>query len=120
MYDVFIFVSNISVKRPFAFPGVARCMISYLISFFYRPGQEEGNIPFVENAGFGKYSGDPTVIANTVSSWLASPSLLQSMQQAALTAARPKATLDIAKDLAAVVFATRKSQKEQVPVRVRT
>jgi 1,2-diacylglycerol 3-beta-galactosyltransferase len=68
-----------------------------------RPGQEEGNIPFVENAGFGKYSGDPSVIAETVSSWLENTGKLKSMQDAALKAARPQASLDIARDLAAIV-----------------
>lgn len=62
-------------------------------------------MPFVENAGFGKYSGDPTVIANTVSSWLASPDRLEEMRKAAFKAARPSATLDIAHDLAEMAFA---------------
>jgi 1,2-diacylglycerol 3-beta-galactosyltransferase len=75
-----------------------------------RPGQEEGNIPFVENAGFGTYSGDASEIANTVSSWLENPERLGSMRQAALAAARPHATLDIAKDIAAIVFAEKAKQ----------
>lgn len=79
-----------------------------------RPGQEEGNVPFVENSGFGKYSDNPRVIADTVSSWLSSPQKLESMRSAALAAARPSATLDIAKDLAEMVFATRKQQQELV------
>jgi 1,2-diacylglycerol 3-beta-galactosyltransferase len=76
--------------------------------FAYLPGQEEGNIPFVEDAGFGKYSGDPLVIADTVSSWLSSPEKMESMRNAALAAARPSATLDIARELAELAFATRK------------
>ena len=75
-----------------------------------RPGQEAGNIPFVEDSGFGKYSGDASVIAETVSSWLASPEKLESMREAALAAARPQATLDIAKDLAEIVFAEKERQ----------
>lgn len=74
---------------------------------FYSPGQEAGNVPYVEESGFGKYSGDPSVIADTVSSWLASPEKMESMRSAALAAARPQATLDIAKDLAEIVFATK-------------
>ena len=84
--------------------------LTFLLSF-YRPGQEEGNIPFVEDSGFGKYSGEPPVIAETVSSWLASPEKLESMQKAALDAARPEATLDIARDLAEMVFAAKKEQR---------
>jgi hypothetical protein len=83
-----------------------------------RPGQEEGNVPFVEDAGFGKYSGDPQLIADTVSSWLASPKKMESMKSAALAAARPSATLDIARDLADIAFAT-KTSKEKVLVRAR-
>jgi 1,2-diacylglycerol 3-beta-galactosyltransferase len=75
------------------------------------PGQEAGNVPYVEESGFGKYSGDPTVIADTVSSWLASPEKMESMKNAALAAARPQATLDIAKDLAEIAFATKKGSK---------
>jgi 1,2-diacylglycerol 3-beta-galactosyltransferase len=78
--------------------------------FSYLPGQEEGNIPFVEEAGFGKYSGDASVIANTVSSWLLSPEKLEAMRNAALAAARPQATLNIAKDLADAVFAEKKKK----------
>lgn len=76
----------------------------------YRPGQEAGNIPFVENAGFGKYSNNPIEIASIVSTWLSSPSLLESMQQAAIVASRPHATLDIAKDIANILF--KKKMKE--------
>lgn len=77
-------------------------MCSPLISFFYfiRPGQEEGNIPFVESAAFGCYNPHPLEIAKTVSRWLSSPEELKAMQQAARAAARPNATLDIAKDIA--------------------
>jgi len=76
--------------------------------FAYLPGQEEGNVPFVEDAGFGKYSESPAVIADTVTTWLSDPVKLESMRGKALEAARPSATLDIAKDLAQIVFATKK------------
>jgi len=76
--------------------------------FAYLPGQEEGNVPYVEDSGFGKYSAEPDVIAKTVTSWLSSPEKMQSMKEAALEASRPSATLDIAKDLAEIAFATKK------------
>lgn len=89
--------------------------------FSFLPGQEEGNIPFVENAGFGKYSGDPSEIAEIVSTWLENPETLESMQDAALAASRPQATLDIAKDLAEILFTARdkKIGAELVKVRKR-
>lgn len=87
--------------------------------FSFLPGQEEGNIPFVESSGFGKYSGDPSVIAETVTSWLSSPQMLQEMRDNALSAARPEATLDIARDLAQVVFAQKEKTSAKEKVRVR-
>jgi 1,2-diacylglycerol 3-beta-galactosyltransferase len=87
-----------------------------------RPGQEEGNVPFVEESGFGKYSNNPQVIAETVTSWLESPETMVAMKSAALAAARPQATLDIASDLAEIAFSTRKRSvvgNEKVLVTVR-
>ena len=81
--------------------------IAHALSFVlyvHSPGQEAGNVPYVEENGFGTYSGDPTVIADTVSSWLETPEKLEMMQKAALEAARPAATLDIAKDIAEYLF----------------
>lgn len=72
----------------------------------------------MENAGFGKYSPDPDVIADEVCSWLASPDMLRKMQQSALAAARPQATLDIAKDVAEILFEHTKT-RELVKVRTR-
>lgn len=80
------------------------CMLSS-----YLPGQEEGNVPFVQEAGFGTYSGNPITIADTVSTWLSSPEMLSTMKEAALAAARPSATLDIARDLAAMLFNHKKN-----------
>jgi 1,2-diacylglycerol 3-beta-galactosyltransferase len=87
--------------------------------FSFLPGQEAGNIPFVEDAGFGKYSGDPTVIADTVTSWLSSPEKMDQMRDKALGAARPEATLDIARDLAGIAFAQKEKTMEKTKVRVR-
>ena len=77
---------------------------SLYLFIYCRPGQEAGNVPYVEENGFGTYSGDPTVIAETVSTWLETPEKLQQMQTAALEAARPAATLDIARDIAEYLF----------------
>ena len=92
--------------------GLKKChfSISHALSLslsilnYCSPGQEAGNVPYVEENGFGTYSGDPTIIAETVSSWLETPEKLQQMQTAALEAARPAATLDIARDIAEYLF----------------
>jgi 1,2-diacylglycerol 3-beta-galactosyltransferase len=65
----------------------------------------------VEESGFGKYSSDPDVIADTVSSWLASPETLKAMREAALKAARPQSTLDIARELADILFKSREAKQ---------
>lgn len=75
---------------------------------YYRPGQEEGNIPFVENAGFGLYNTNPNEIARIVCSWLESPTKLELLQQNAINASRPNATLDIAKDIIELVYTKKK------------
>eukprot|EP00594_Rhizosolenia_setigera_P015422 CAMPEP_0178955668 /NCGR_PEP_ID=MMETSP0789-20121207/9748_1 /TAXON_ID=3005 /ORGANISM="Rhizosolenia setigera, Strain CCMP 1694" /LENGTH=446 /DNA_ID=CAMNT_0020637355 /DNA_START=289 /DNA_END=1629 /DNA_ORIENTATION=+ len=79
------------------------CGLPCMLSSFL-PGQEEGNVPFVEDSGFGKYSDNPSIIADTVNEWLKSPEMLQEMQSNALKAARPQATLDIARELGNMVF----------------
>lgn len=85
------------------------CGLPCMLSSFL-PGQEEGNVPYVQNAGFGSYSGNPSTIAETVSTWLSSPEMLETMQAAALAAARPTATIDIARDLAEMLFESKKKQ----------
>lgn len=79
------------------------CGLPCLLSS-YLPGQEEGNVPYVEDNNFGTYCGNPNEIASTVVSWLNEPEMLSKMQASALKAARPSATIDIAKDLADILF----------------
>jgi UDP-N-acetylglucosamine:LPS N-acetylglucosamine transferase len=69
---------------------------------------------FVENAGFGKYSSDPSKIAEVVSLWLASPKTLQELQHSALNASRPRVTLDIAQDIAEIVLQKKNKQSPKV------
>jgi hypothetical protein len=70
----------------------------------YLPGQEEGNVPYVVDGGFGSFSKNPAVIANTVSNWLLDEQLLAKMSAAAKKAARPTATFDIAREIGAMLF----------------
>ncbi len=84
---------------------IEQCNFSHVPSTLkFRPGQEEGNIPYVVDAGFGTYSSDPIVIGNTVREWLSHPESLRRMQQAAYVASRPNATLDIARDIGEMLF----------------
>ena len=79
---IYIYIHTQSAQVVFSFSH---------IGFFhkkttFRPGQEEGNIPYVVDAGFGRYSDDPMVIGRTVREWLSNPEVLHQMQQAAYTA----------------------------------
>lgn len=73
----------------------------------FLPGQEAGNVDFVADAGFGALHEHPASIGRTVREWLDKPAQLEGMAEAALAAARPDATADIARDLAKLVLGTR-------------
>ncbi len=111
--DEFMRSSDVIVTKagPGTIAEASICGLPCMLSSFL-PGQEEGNVPFVEDAGFGTYSGNPSKIAETVSTWLSSPEMLMNMKEAALEASRPSATVDIAKDLAAMLFEYKKKQDE--------
>lgn len=50
------------------------------------------------------------MIAATVKSWLASPEKLKSMQEAARKAARPAATLDIAREIGDMLLSSKREK----------
>jgi 1,2-diacylglycerol 3-beta-galactosyltransferase len=54
------------------------CMLSGFL-----PGQEEGNVPYVINAGYGDFSRDPTKISAKVTEWLGDAELVAKMSAAA-------------------------------------
>lgn len=70
----------------------------------YLPGQEEGNVPYVVDGGFGSFSRVPDVIGDTVAAWLGNEPLLHKMSEAAKRAAKPSATFDIAKEIGGMMF----------------
>ncbi|CAB1111959.1 GT28 [Ectocarpus sp. CCAP 1310/34] len=57
-----------------------------------------------QKRGFGAYSKNPTEIGATVARWLKNPELLQKMKDCALQAARPRASYDIAREIADMLF----------------
>ena len=69
----------------------------------FLPGQEEGNVDFVRDAGFGEYSSEPDEVARLVASYLSDESALRRMAEAAQRAARPEATVRIAESIAQFV-----------------
>lgn len=60
-------------------------------------------LPFSEG-GFGAYSKNPKEIGATVARWLKKPELLLKMKASALQAARPKASYQIAREIADMLF----------------
>ena len=127
--DEFMRASDILVTKagPGTIAEASICGLPCILSSFL-PGQEEGNVPYVEENGFGCYKGTPEGIADTVEEWFAVSSVttegtvLETMKECALNAARPDATLDIARDLADMVYKRRKelnigiNKKEEVAV----
>lgn len=65
----------------------------------YLPGQEEGNVDFVVNGGFGAYCSvnDPIAIAEQVCSWLQNEEKLKTLSKNAKLHGTPYAARDIAK-----------------------
>jgi glycosyltransferase involved in cell wall biosynthesis len=65
----------------------------------FLPGQEEGNVDFVVEGGFGSFipDSDPPGIAETVANWLLDDDKLASMSKAAKAKGAPHAARDIVK-----------------------
>lgn len=103
--DEFMRASNCLVTKagPGTIAEASICGLPCVLSS-YLPGQEEGNVPYVEENGFGCYEGEPDGIATTVAAWLEDANKMAEMKDRALEAARPDATLDIARDLADMVY----------------
>ncbi|KAF6137901.1 hypothetical protein GIB67_014030 [Kingdonia uniflora] len=84
-------------------PGtIAEAMIRGLpiILNDYIAGQEVGNVPYVVENGFGKYSKSPKNIANIVAQWFGPKAdELKIMSQNALKYSRPEAVFKIVHDL---------------------
>lgn len=68
------------------------------------PGQEFGNVKFVVEGGFGAFVKQPAKIGATLASWFGDLKLMERLSAKALEAARPSATLDIARDIGGLLF----------------
>ena len=65
---------------------------------------------YVESAGFGAFTKKTRDIAKTVARWLSRDSDRHALAAAARAAARPNATLDIARDIGDLLFEGRAPQ----------
>ena len=106
--DELMAASDILVTK--AGPGtIAEAMILGLplVLSTFLPGQEAGNVPYVVNGGFGLYGNeDSECIAECVQTLLSDETRLARMSKIAKDKSLPKATLAIAKDVAALVKAS--------------
>lgn len=71
-----------------------------MILYSRLPGQEEGNVEYLENTGSGIWASDASEVVIAVRQWLENPLALTTASQAAKAAARPNAARNIARILA--------------------
>jgi 1,2-diacylglycerol 3-beta-galactosyltransferase len=99
--DEYMAASDCLVTK--AGPGtIAEAMTNGLpmILSSFLPGQEAGNVPYVVEGGFGKYTGNkPKIIGDEVYKLFKNEQQLHEMSQKAKALARPDATVTIAKDI---------------------
>jgi UDP-N-acetylglucosamine:LPS N-acetylglucosamine transferase len=97
------------------------CILSSLL-----PGQEAGNVDYAIDNGFGCYQSNPDGIADTVEQWFVnaaattndndndnSTNMIERMRCNSLITSRPDATMDIARDLATMLYKWREELKKK-------
>jgi 1,2-diacylglycerol 3-beta-galactosyltransferase len=67
-----------------------------MVMYSRLPGQEEGNVQYVEQEGAGVWAPGPRRAAEAVNQWLQSPEVLESCAAACRRIARPNAAVDAA------------------------
>ncbi len=93
----------VSKAGPGAIAEALACGLPLVLSSFV-PGQETGNVRFVQQHGVGVYCPDPAQIAAQIADWLepGNPAL-PAMRARAAALARPQAALEIAQALSALL-----------------
>eukprot|EP01041_Mallomonas_annulata_P006788 gene6788-13747_t len=104
--DDFMSASDCLVTK--AGPGtIAEAMIRGLpiVLSSFLPGQEEGNVPYVVDGGFGVYTGNrPVKVADAVSKFFSDEAMLQRMSRLARAQSHQDATTAIARDMGCIVL----------------
>ncbi|EKX35758.1 hypothetical protein GUITHDRAFT_118033 [Guillardia theta CCMP2712] len=107
-----MFSSDVVVTK--AGPGTIAeaciCGLPIMISGFL-PGQEEGNVDYIESRNIGEYHPDVSNLAERLKAWLADSSLLERMSRNARAASYPRASLEIAGEILEIVQGRREAQK---------
>ncbi len=95
----------VSKAGPGTIAEALACGLPMILSSFV-PGQESGNVRFVEENGVGVYRSDPAQIASVAAAWLEPGSAeLPARRARARELARPDAALDIARGLSRLLGA---------------
>jgi 1,2-diacylglycerol 3-beta-galactosyltransferase len=89
-----------------------------VLLYGYIPGQEQGNISYIQTHRAGAYTEIPEEIAGLISTWLApdNPALAEMARQAARLA-RPQAALAIATQACELLVEEQPAQPEEVKTR---
>ena len=77
-----------------------------LILYSKMPGQEDGNIGYVENQGAGIWAPNPEKMVSCLEDWLSDPDLLSSVQMKSKQLAKPFASREIARALEKQIYST--------------
>jgi 1,2-diacylglycerol 3-beta-galactosyltransferase len=96
----FMQASDVIVTK--AGPGtIAEALVAGLPIILYAklPGQEDGNVVYVENRGVGVWAPEPLNVVRTLTRWYCHPIEREKIIQKCLDAARPNASLLIARAL---------------------
>ena len=88
------------------------CGLPIMISGFL-PGQEEGNVSHVVDGLMGCFCADNVMLAAHLSDWLSRPDTLKTMSKAARRAGRPRASLDIARDIIQIMKSHPRDERTQ-------
>lgn len=70
-----------------------------LILYSKMPGQEDGNVTYVENEGAGVWAPQPEIVVETIHNWLEHPEECQKVAEASRRLARPEASRKIARNI---------------------
>ncbi len=106
--DMPLWMAAVDVLVTKAGPGTIAealaCGLPLVLSSFV-PGQEMGNVSYVEENGVGVYRSEPNEIAALVGDWLepGNPTLA-AMRARAQALARPQAALEIAQALSRLIW----------------
>lgn len=85
-----------------------------IILYDYLPGQEEGNVTYVEESGAGCYTPEPAAVTDCIRTWLANPATLAQRQQFAAQLANPHAARQIARQLVAQIDTPRSNERSSL------